>query len=172
VNKPVVIFVAMLAVFAGIKASAETYRTVPVTPTPPSPVFVTPSPPKHYILPPAEYDHAYEGDLTIKVVATLEELHVLCKEDSPNLLACALLGEQLKSCIIILAEDEIMRKRGWTQGLLFRHEQGHCNGWGGDHAGQRAITWPTTYWVEAYQRVRIPPERLERVMTIKAKDRK
>ena len=101
---------------------------------------------------------------------TLAELQTLCKVDNPKLLACALLGPQLKSCIIILVDDEIMRRRGWTSGLLFRHERGHCNGWGQDHAGERALTWPTTQWVNERERVKMPLDRLQEAVPIGAKD--
>jgi hypothetical protein len=187
VNKPVVIFVAMLALLAGIKASAETYTplkvkpapnttVVPMTPfkspAPTAPVKPLPLKKAFYILPPAEYDHPYEGDLTIKIVATLEELYALCglKEDiTPNALACAFPSSN--SCIFLLVSDEIMRKRGWTTGLLFRHEIGHCNGWPGDHPGERPLIGPiSSYFVGAHERVKIPLVNLERAERIKAQE--
>src|SRR5262249_41795159 len=41
------------------------------------------------ILPPTEYDRYYEGDLTIRMVNTLEELRAACNITSPFTLACA-----------------------------------------------------------------------------------
>jgi hypothetical protein len=32
-----------------------------------------------------------------------------------------------------------MRKRGYTTGLLLRHERGHRNGWGDNHAARAAL---------------------------------
>ena len=115
------------------------------------------------ILPPEEYDHQYEGDLTIKIVDTLEELFALCGQRLPNMLACSYPSymDNFKSCQIVMVKDETMRKRGWTSGLLFRHEQGHCNGWPGSHLGQRELT-KNTFWVNPAQRVRIPLDRLEK----------
>jgi hypothetical protein len=121
------------------------------------------------ILPLAEYDHYYEGDLTIKMVATLEELRAICQMDQPQLLACTL--RNLNSCVIVLVNDEVMRKRSWTTGMLLRHEMGHCNGWPGDHPGERAISWPTTHWAPEAQRVKIPlPVERPTGVTIRAKD--
>ena len=39
------------------------------------------------------------------------------------LLACSF--RYAKNCVIYLVEDNVMRKRGWTTGLLLRHETGH-----------------------------------------------
>jgi len=107
--RTVVIFVVLLALFAGIKAQAQTptIKNVPTVPI------------RYNILPPAEFDHDYDGDLTIKTVATYEELSTLCKISDPRLLACALLVPQLKSCIIILVDDEVMRKREWTRACCY-----------------------------------------------------
>src|SRR5262249_34201307 len=51
------------------------------------------------ILPPVEYDHYYEGDLTIKMVATIEELRALCRIDDALMLACS--WHNAKSCFIV-----------------------------------------------------------------------
>jgi hypothetical protein len=124
------------------------------------------------ILPPVEYDHYYEGDLTIKIVDSLDELYALCAVKTNAMLACALPAG--KSCIILMVKNEIMRKRGWTTGILLRHEIGHCNGWAPDnqHVGMRPLTGNTpegnTHWVPEAQRVKIPLDRLERAEKIRA----
>jgi len=116
--------------------------------------FVKPIPtPTHKIFPPVEYDHLYDGDLTIKMVDTLEELHEICEITDPKLLACSRRNEW--SCVIIMVKDEIMRQRNWTTGMLLRHEIGHCNGWGADHAGERSISFPTSHWAHPNARVRL-----------------
>ena len=121
------------------------------------------------ILPPVEYDHQYEGDLTIKIVDTLEELYALCAQRNPSMLGCSYpsYADGLRSCQIILVKDEIMRRRGWTTGLLFRHEQGHCNGWPGTHPGQRELT-KDTFWVTPAERVKIPQDRQEQADKVRA----
>jgi hypothetical protein len=117
--------------------------------------FVKPVPtPSYRIFPPAEYDHFYDGDLTIKIVNSLEELHAICRIDNPKLLACSRSND--RSCVIVMVKDEIMRQRQWTTGMLLRHEIGHCNGWGADHAGERSISWPTSHWAHPNTRITLP----------------
>jgi hypothetical protein len=113
--------------------------------------FKPQQPKLHYILPPVEFDHYYEGDLTIKVVPDLISLRAACSNEKENILACA--WHNSKSCVIYMVEDRVMRERGWTTGLLLRHEIGHCNGWPGDHPGQRGLTAPSTHWVPAHERI-------------------
>jgi hypothetical protein len=139
---------------------AQTVKTVPVRP-------VTT---QYKIFPSPEYDHYYEGDLTIKIVDTLEELRDVCQLDGAQLLACSTHND--RSCIIVMVKDEVMRTRSWTTGMLLRHEMGHCNGWGADHAGERSVTWPTTHWAYPNERVRLPTPRPKSAfpdMTVKAK---
>jgi hypothetical protein len=52
----------------------------------------------------------------IRIVATLEELRVACNNQNSLMLAGAY--PRPKSCIVVMVEDEVMRKRGWTTGLL------------------------------------------------------
>jgi hypothetical protein len=144
--KPAVVFALLFAAFATCKAYSQNVTMVPVKPAPMKTQYA--------IFPPAELDHYYEGDLTIKIVDSLEELREVCQLDGENLLACS--TRNRASCIIVLVKDEVMRKRSWTTGMLLRHEMGHCNGWGADHAGERSISWPTTHWASEDMRVRLP----------------
>jgi hypothetical protein len=70
------------------------------------------------IFPPPEYDRYYEGDLTIKIVDTLEELHEVCQLEGKQLLACSTRNHS--SCIIVMVKDEVMRTRNWTTGSATR----------------------------------------------------
>ena len=70
-----------------------------------------------------------------------------------------------KSCVIIMVEDEVMRRRGWTSGLLLRHEMGHCNGWTQAHEGQRPVYSDGSHWVPASRRIRLPADRWQRQLT-------
>lgn len=109
------------------------------------------------VLPPPEYDYEYEGDLTIKVVDTLQELGVLCQDaarTNPDILACSM--RNYKSCMIIMVRDEVMRRRGYSTGIMLRHERGHCNGWGGDHTGGRPAR--ATMVAPEYERIALPQE--------------
>jgi hypothetical protein len=126
-----------------ISALTLSARTQPLVPT-------TPNPKQIMILPPVEYDRYYEGDLTIKIVPTLEELRAACNNQTPSMLGCA--WARGKYCVIYMVEDAVMRTRGWNTGLVLRHEIGHCNGWAHDHPGQRSVSWPSPYWVPAHER--------------------
>jgi hypothetical protein len=125
-----------------------------ITIVPMKPVLPPPSPPPRQskIFPPEEYDHYYEGDLTIRIVPTIEALRDVCGSFYPRMLACAI--RYPKNCVIYMVEDEVMRKEGWTTGLLLRHEIGHCNGWPGHHPDQRTITWPSPQYIPAAERGR------------------
>ena len=48
------------------------------------------------ILPPVQYDRPYEGDLTINVVATAEQLRDRCKIQNLTTLGCAFPREKLR----------------------------------------------------------------------------
>lgn len=120
------------------------------------------------ILPPPEYDHYFEGDLTIRLLDTFEELWALCGRKEDFLLGCTYPDlVQHKSCIILMVNDTQMRRRGWTTGIILRHEMGHCNGWGGDHLGQRALP-PDVHWLPPDQRVKVPFDRQQKAEQVKA----
>jgi hypothetical protein len=161
-------FVVLLAAFAGIKAL---HAQTPKLDTTKLPTNITVVPVKPYtslILPPVEYDHHYEGDLTLQIIDTFEELYALCAQKNSSMLACSYPSADGRSCLIIMVNDLLMRRKGWTTGLLFRHEQGHCNGWAGDHPGQRRLSDNTTYWVPDSQRVKVPLDRVQRAEEAKA----
>ena len=80
------------------------------------------------------------------MVKTVEELLILCNIESQITLACSIRAYDGKSCLIMMVEDEAMRKRGWTTGLLLRHEMGHCNGWTQAHEGQRSVYSGATHF--------------------------
>jgi hypothetical protein len=40
-------------------------------------------------------------------------------------------------CLIVVLEDKDLIAAGFNPEHVLRHEIGHCNGWGGDHAGHR-----------------------------------
>lgn len=151
-------FIAAVAVVAAILLcpvfAQQTYTIVPVKP-------VTDGRP---ILPPPEFDYVYEGDLTIVMVKTVEELLILCNVEHQNTLACSIRAYDGKSCVIIMVDDDLMRRRGWTSGLLLRHEMGHCNGWTQAHEGQRPVVG-IAHWVTESRRIRLPADRWQRQLT-------
>lgn len=136
-------------VLANISVAAIAQQTAPV------PIKTVPvRPAAKMILPPEQYDHFYDGDLTIKIVPDLVSLNAACSIDpdkQPNVLACA--WHNAKSCVIYMVDDRVMREKGWNTGILLRHEIGHCNGWPGDHPGRRALPWPVTHLVPPEERI-------------------
>ena len=95
---------------------------------------------KHWpILPPIEFDGPYKGELIVTVVSH-EELVRRCPGLWAGVLACAkTYGERIRPirCEIFIEDEKAITARGYTRELMLRHEIGHCNGWPGDHPGQR-----------------------------------
>lgn len=139
--RPILAVLALLGIFTFAYAQQS---PAPAVPAP------TKKPQEFFILPPVEYDRNYEGDLTIKMVESVEELRDACGLTDPQILGCSI--RTPTACLIILVPDYVMRKRSWTSGLILRHEIGHCNGWPGDHNGQRSVPGPGPYHVPANQR--------------------
>ncbi len=88
------------------------------------------------IIPPKEYDRPYAGKLEI-VTTDLEKMKTLCP-NTRGPMACTWLYSD--RCVIYITSDDIVRKRRLTPEMVLRHEMGHCNGWGPDHAGARTLT--------------------------------
>jgi hypothetical protein len=86
------------------------------------------------LLPPEQFDRPYQGELFI-VERQIADVHGACGGVGPRMFACSM---PIKGgCLIVLPKVE----DGWItkeqQERLLRHETGHCNGWGADHAGGR-----------------------------------
>ena len=135
------IVMAVATCFAVNKTHAQLFPPPNTTIRPKDPgVIVQPQPQpctKRCILPPREYDYPYSGKLIIATAQSQDELKEFCGEAyKPGLtLGCARRGNT--SCRIIMAPEQIIIAGGWTKELMLRHEIGHCNGWPGDHPGQR-----------------------------------
>ena len=89
-------------------------------------------------IPPVEFDHPFDGKATIYYAT--DEIWNPCgktRKDYPDgdLAGCAWPHDG--QCTIIIAPLKILRKYGLTPRIVLRHELGHCNGWGQDHAGAR-----------------------------------
>jgi hypothetical protein len=112
----------------------------PAQPLPPqkSNIKVVVPPPTSLILPPVEYDKDYEGNLIVQEVATIEELLETCKLTVKWALGCS--THTSWECHVYLVPESVMKKYGWWREAMLRHELGHCNGWPGDHPGQRPYT--------------------------------
>lgn len=86
-------------------------------------------------IPPVEFDHLYEGNLTTVMVST-DKIHAYCDGylmAKDRIMACSIVYSS-KNCTIVLpvVDDTVSQ---YQQDRLRRHEIGHCNGWLADHAG-------------------------------------
>jgi hypothetical protein len=90
-------------------------------------------------LPPIEYDKPFTGPLTVLRPQSEAEVIVICGDVSPAgyRIACAIPDLAGASCVIVIREDAAIRAAGFNPEIVFRHEVGHCHGWGADHAGGR-----------------------------------
>jgi hypothetical protein len=89
------------------------------------------------IIPPVEFDQPYEGKLQIDMYDNMDTTTALCPKlplGKPEI-ACAYPGKD--SCRVILPSKALAAKIGWDHSAIYRHEIGHCNGWGADHSGAR-----------------------------------
>ena len=95
------------------------------------------------VLPPVEYDKPYEGRLVVTRAESQDGVRELCSRAvfRGNALGCARRLEE-GVCEIVLGSDKTIKAVGVIPAIVFRHEQGHCNGWGSDHKGARAIVIP------------------------------
>ena len=82
-------------------------------------------------LPPAQYDHPYEGPGEMRVIeAPFYIVKSLCGVPQKQFLyACAYATRY--GCTIILPDPHNFAPRYYK--ALKRHERGHCNGWPRDH---------------------------------------
>jgi hypothetical protein len=94
-------------------------------------------------LPPVEYDKPYEGRLIVTRAESQDGVRELCSGAvfRGHALGCRRRLEE-GECEIVLASDETIKAVGVIPAVVFRHERGHCNGWGSDHKGARAIVIP------------------------------
>jgi hypothetical protein len=86
----------------------------------------------HTMLPPAEYDKPFVGNLKEFIINDLEKLASFC--GGQKVLGCAhpIPLPENALCTIYLASDDLIRKRGLpnqTIETVRRHEIAHCNGW-------------------------------------------
>jgi hypothetical protein len=82
------------------------------------------------VIPPEEYDHPFDGVVKLSRESSQEVIKSKCPASIfPYHLGCG--GRRAAgSCAILMADDETIRKYGWTPEIVLRHEIGHCNGWG------------------------------------------
>ena len=93
------------------------------------------------LMPPAEYDKPYIGELTIKRVATEQDLRngacpgAQWTKGLPSM-GCAGRSVDGKQCTIVVVSDQVLKALGGTYAAVVRHEIAHCNGWVGHDGGK------------------------------------
>lgn len=85
------------------------------------------------VLPPAQYDHDYDGELIIRHMSEreiYEQCRTAARDGYGKPFACsrAFLGEP-KRCFVYMMIESDLAKLGWNYNIVMRHELGHCNGW-------------------------------------------
>jgi hypothetical protein len=112
----------------------------------PRPGLKAPAMKERWVLPPVEYDREFGGHMDVLRDFTEVQMAVLCPRDTSGrvALACAF-ARGPKYCLILVASEDAIRARGWTEDTILRHERGHCNGWPDKHPGSRLATEQT--WV-------------------------
>lgn len=126
-----------------------TTQTLPNPPAPPPPTPIGKPTPQQLVpkgryarpyLPPAEFDHPYDGILTVRRLSEADIVKV-CESrwwmKYPTHVACAYPSKQPVHCLIYLANDDVLKAYGQDAASTLRHEIGHCNGWGRDHERAR-----------------------------------
>jgi hypothetical protein len=88
------------------------------------------------VLPPVEYDQPYTGQMVI-VRGDKAKMDGLCPKMA---LGCAIKVGEGRGCIIVIANDDILKRTPWNYEMVLRHENGHCQNWPGDHRGARPAT--------------------------------
>jgi hypothetical protein len=84
-------------------------------------------------LPPVEFDREYSGQMVVTKWNDYSLIRSICGDKK---VACSYrtydsVTNKPISCLIMLGPLV------WNDDRALRHERGHCNGWGGDHAGAR-----------------------------------
>jgi hypothetical protein len=87
-------------------------------------------------IPPVEYDNPYRGTWIVVRLPTIEAVKSACNKNRDVLACGGLVGNV---CLIHMVSDKVLQSRELTYAMVLRHEIGHCNGWGADHAGARTV---------------------------------
>ena len=92
-------------------------------------------------VPPSEYDHDYDGELTIlrtTPATVLDACFSVIDHNRSSPLGCAQIkSTNPKKCTIWIVTDD--KLRGFDYSLILRHELAHCNGWRHDKNGKTII---------------------------------
>jgi len=113
-------------------------------------------------LPPLEYDHPYKGKLNVVTVGAAVMRRACPRTSLPITLACSFAEKD--ECLIIMLEDHLIVKSGWTPEIVYRHERGHCLFWPGDHKGSRMADNDHKKMMQAKEEMNNAPSRGARIV--------
>jgi len=93
--------------------------------------FPIEKPARNPYLPPVEFDHPYDGTLTI-TRTDIRGVTAMCDTVklppwSRGLLGCVRIKRD--SCDVYIAHDDLLFAFRTSYDVIWRHERGHCNGW-------------------------------------------
>ena len=103
------------------------------------PVYRYVEPTRDWRLPPLKFDRDYEGVMSIFRLSP-QRVREECNKSplvDPNrdVIACAYRYAGGGRCDIWMVDDDELKRRNTPYDIVFRHEQGHCNGWKHDSTG-------------------------------------
>jgi hypothetical protein len=95
-------------------------------------------------LPPLEFDKPFLGEL-ILVRGNKDRMAAACpKTIYPVTLGCSyrfmsgITGTNMV-CLMIIADDSILKDAPYKYEVIYRHERAHCHGWPANHPGARPL---------------------------------
>jgi hypothetical protein len=83
-------------------------------------------PPRDPRLPPLKYDLEFAGEMVVRR-GHMDEVMAKCLRDKP-ILGCAFRQFNGQMCTVWTVYDYVLKRYMQDFEIVFRHEQGHCNG--------------------------------------------
>lgn len=80
------------------------------------------------LLPPPQYDKLYDGELEIRFFSSAADVDQACKSMGEGI-GCIWSSDDHKHCRMILATEDLAKRKGKNYAFVLRHELAHCNGW-------------------------------------------
>jgi hypothetical protein len=117
------------------------------------------------VFPPPKYDVPYEGELSIRLYSSMEDMRGACP-NGHNVLACSKVTVDHKRCEIDALTETAAKRAGLNYAFTLRHELAHCNGWrhpmvtkedqGRFHAGSMWAEAEGAKWIREDTKIAMP----------------
>ena len=101
-------------------------------PLKPKPMF--PMALQEILLPPKEFDHKYDGKLTVEYHSS-KDIYLRCSNGNSQYRTGRMLGCTFRNfygpdtCLVLIPTRDELEGYGWSYEIVLRHELAHCNGW-------------------------------------------